>query len=54
MIENINRRLRRWHIVGTIYRGQRDDYTYITMMVRVVCALCNLYLSRYPIRKEKK
>lgn len=52
VIENINQRLKQWHILGTIYRGQRDDYTYITMIIHVVCALCNLYMSRFPVRKK--
>lgn len=50
VIENINERLKNWHIVGSTYRRDRRDYTQITMIVRVVCALCNMYMIEHPIR----
>lgn len=42
VIERINRRIKCWSIVSTIYRGCRHDLTDISAIVRVVCALCNM------------
>jgi hypothetical protein len=54
VIENINERLKLGATVGTIYRGQREDLSDVTIITRVVCVLCNVHRSRYPIRKESE
>jgi hypothetical protein len=50
-IENINERLKQWHIISDAYRGQYPNTDLIDPIVRVVCALTNLILVKHPIRK---
>ncbi|CAF2812772.1 unnamed protein product [Rotaria sp. Silwood2] len=50
-IENINQRFKTYAIMDGVYRGIIDDFHKITKIVQVVCALCNLNLSKHPIRK---
>jgi hypothetical protein len=51
-IENINQRIKNYAILGTIYRGPYNDFDKITKIARVVAALCNLKLSKHPIRRK--
>ena len=50
-IENINERLKQWHIISDAYRGQYPNTDLIDPIVRVVCALTNLILVKHPLRK---
>ena len=52
-IENVNQRIKNYAILGSLYRGPYDDLDKITKIARVVAALCNLKLSKHPIRKYK-
>ncbi|CAF4575391.1 unnamed protein product [Rotaria sp. Silwood2] len=52
-IENINKRIKNYAILGSIYRGAYDDFDKITRIAHVVSALCNLKLSKHPIRNER-
>ena len=52
-IENINQHIKNDAILGSIYRGPYDDVDKITKIAHVVCALCNLKLSKYPIRNNR-
>ncbi|CAF3121603.1 unnamed protein product [Rotaria sp. Silwood2] len=52
-IENINQRIKNYAILGSIYRGAYDDFDKITRIAHVVSALCNLKLSKHPIRNER-
>ncbi|CAF3893339.1 unnamed protein product [Rotaria sp. Silwood1] len=49
-IENINKRIKKYAILGSVYRGPYDD---MDKIARIVAALCNLNLSKHPIRKNK-
>ncbi|CAF1469936.1 unnamed protein product [Rotaria sordida] len=49
--ENVNQRLKTYAILGGVYRGAIDDFDKITKIAQIVCALCNLNLSKHPIRK---
>ena len=44
-IENINRRIKTYAILGSIYRGAYDDFDKITRIAHVVSALCKLKLK---------
>ncbi|CAF1359039.1 unnamed protein product [Rotaria sordida] len=50
-VENVNQRLKTYVILGGVYRGAIDDFDKTTKIAQVVCALCNLNLSKHPIRK---
>ena len=50
-IENINQHLKTYAILGSVYRGTVDDFHQITRIAQVVSVLCNLNLSKHPIRK---
>jgi len=50
-IENINQRIKTYAVLGSIYRGAIDDFDKITKISQIVCALCNLNLTKHPIRK---
>ncbi|CAF0883242.1 unnamed protein product [Rotaria sordida] len=52
-IENINRRVKSYAILGSIYKGPYDDLEKITKIAHVVVSLCNLKLSKYPIRSNR-
>ena len=52
-IENINRRVKIYDILGSIYKGPYDDLEKITKIAHVVVALCNLKLSKYPIPSNR-
>ncbi|CAF3563236.1 unnamed protein product [Rotaria sordida] len=52
-IENINRRVKSYAVLGSIYKGPYDDLEKITKIAHVVVSLCNLKLSKYPIRSNR-
>ncbi|CAF1274018.1 unnamed protein product [Rotaria sordida] len=52
-IENINQRIKTYTILRSTYKGTYDDLDKITKISRVVAALCNLKLSKNPIRKSR-
>ncbi|CAF2930767.1 unnamed protein product [Rotaria sp. Silwood2] len=50
-IENTNQRLKIYANLGGVYRGAIDNFHKITKIGHIVSALCNLNLSKHPIRK---
>lgn len=50
-VENINQRLKTSAILGGVYKGTTDNFDKIAKIAQVVCALCDLNLSKHPIRK---
>jgi DDE superfamily endonuclease len=54
VIENINQRVKLWKILDGPYRGSRLDLSRISMIARVVCALCNMTMHDHPVRKQQK
>ena len=52
-IENINQRVKQWHIIGGVYRGEHHYTSFIDPVIRTVCALTNLLLQKHPLRKLK-
>ncbi|CAF1213645.1 unnamed protein product [Rotaria sordida] len=52
-IENINQRIKTYTILRSTYKGTYDDLDKIIKISRVVAALCNLKLSKNPIRKSR-
>ena len=52
-IENITQRIKTYTILGSIYKGPYDDLDKISKISHVVAALCNLQLSKNPIRKSR-
>lgn len=53
IIENVNKRVEDFKVVGSIYRGDRDD-KFVSLIVRVVASLYNLKLEKEPVRRMKK
>lgn len=53
IVENVNKRLEDWKVLGTIYRGKRD-YESVSRVVRVVVSLYNYTLGEHPLRKGRK
>jgi hypothetical protein len=51
IVENVNKRLEDFRILGTIYRGARDAEL-VSKIVRVVVSLHNLSLPSHPLRKH--
>jgi hypothetical protein len=49
-IENINNRVKQWHIIRDEWQQEYEDFTFVNKVVRVVCALVNLTLHTHPIR----
>jgi hypothetical protein len=52
-IENINQRVKQWHIISGVYRGEHHYTSFIDPVIRTVCALTNLLLQKHPLRKLK-
>jgi hypothetical protein len=50
VVENVFHRIKQYHLVGTIYRGNRNDLAKITHFVHVICALTNLNMQSHPVR----
>jgi hypothetical protein len=50
IVENVNKRLEDFKVLGTIYRGLRDS-EFLSLIVRVVACLCNLKLEKAPMRR---
>jgi thiamine kinase-like enzyme len=53
IVENVNKRLEDFKVLGTIYRGKRDDEE-ISKVVRVVASLHNFLLDSHPMRSQRK
>ena len=51
-IENINSRVKEWHIISGQYRGGHSFHSFIDAVIRVVCALTNRILVEHPIRAK--
>lgn len=52
IVENVNKRLEDFRILGTIYRGVRDEQ-FVSKIVRVVVSLHNLIVPTHPLRKQR-
>jgi hypothetical protein len=53
IVENVNKRLEDWKVLGAIYRGKRDPEA-VSRIVRVVASLHNFLLETHPMRKRVK
>lgn len=53
IVENVNKRLEDFRILGTIYRGARDAQ-FVSKIVRVVVSLHNLTLPSHPLRSKRR
>ncbi|CAF1120533.1 unnamed protein product [Didymodactylos carnosus] len=52
-IKNINQRIKNYGILGSLHGDPYNDLGKISKIARVVPALCNLKLSKHPIRENK-
>lgn len=52
IVENVNKRLEDWKVLGTIYRGERNAEI-VSMIVRVIVSLCNYTFETHPLRKNR-
>lgn len=50
IIENVFHRLKRWEIIGGIYRGRKYSLEKITRIIHIVCSLYNLIFRDHPLR----
>jgi hypothetical protein len=53
IVENVNKRLEDFKVLGTIYRGQREVMN-VNKIVRVIVSLHNLTVASHPLRKRRK
>jgi hypothetical protein len=53
IVENVNKRLEDFKVLGTIYRGIKDDAV-VSRIVRVVVSLHNYTCRCHPLRKHKR
>lgn len=51
VVENVFHRIKQYHILGYIYRGNRNNLAKITRIVHVICALANVNMQSHPVRK---
>jgi hypothetical protein len=51
VVENVFHRIKLYHILGSIYRGNRNNLAKITHIVHIICALANLNMQSHPVRK---
>lgn len=52
IVENVNKRLEDYRVLGSIYRGARDS-ALVSKIVRVVVSLYNLTVPSHPLRKQR-
>jgi len=52
IVENVNKRLEDFRVIGTIYRGARNSQV-VSRIVRVIVSLQNLTLESHPLRKQR-
>lgn len=52
-IENINSRVKQWHIIRDTWTLSYDTFEFVDKIVRCVCALVNVILETHPIRAER-
>jgi hypothetical protein len=53
IVENVNKRLEDFRVLGTIYRGARDAEL-VSRIVRVVVSLHNLMVPSHPLRRRRQ
>ena len=53
IVENVNKRLEDFKVVGSVYRGHREAEV-VSRIVRVVVSLYNLKLETEPLRRFPK
>ena len=53
IVENVNKRLEDFKVLGLIYRGKRDADV-MSKIVRVITSLHNFLLEAHPMRKCRK
>jgi hypothetical protein len=53
IVENVNKRLEDFKVIGSVYRGVRDA-GFVTQIVRVVVSLYNLKQEAEPLRRFPK
>jgi hypothetical protein len=53
IVENVNKRLEDFRVLGTIYRGVRDTEL-VSKIVRVVVSLHNLIVPTHPLRRRRQ
>lgn len=53
IVENVNKRLEDFKVVGSIYRGRRDR-NFVSLIVRVIVSLYNLRQESEPLRRFPK
>lgn len=52
-IENINKRVKDWHIMRDVWTLSYDTFDFVDKIVRCVCALVNVILETHPVRAER-
>jgi hypothetical protein len=56
IVENAQRRIKEFDILGTRYRGNKrydeDERQYLSMIVRTIVSLVNFKLEKNPLRKN--
>jgi hypothetical protein len=53
IVENVNKRLEDFKVLGTIYRGRRNADN-VSTIVRVLASLHNFLLPAHPLRQRRK
>jgi len=53
IVENVNKRLEDFKVLGSIYRGVRDAEV-VSRIVRVVVSLHNFTLESHPLRRQRR
>jgi len=53
IVENVNKRLEDFRVIGTIYRGGMRDRDTVSKIVRVLASLHNFTLGDHPLRRQR-
>lgn len=53
IVENVNKHLEDFKVLGTIYRGARDTEV-VSRVVRVIASLHNYTLETHPLRRRRR
>ena len=52
-VENVFKRVKDFHIISDIYRGDYRDLPRFNVIFKLVCALVNIHFQKRPIRREQ-
>lgn len=52
IVENVNARMKQWAVMNAVWRGDREDGEWISMVVLLIARLTNFVFEHNPVRAD--